>query len=288
MSSKIIKGMFGDINNQMDKFFHNNIIYYFIMKIYLFDVDGTLCESGKTISTQMAQILNKIVSDGVQIGIVGGGTYEKIIFQLNNMVKPHYIFSECGSVYHKLNLDNYILINKNNLRLESEYIKINILVKTCLKFISEVDYLVSGNFIDLRNGLIYVSLVGMVGTDEERENFIQLDKIYEYRTKLINLLKKQACELDIDEYLDICLGGSVGIAIYPKKWNKVQVLKWLGFETESGLGLGLDANLNEIHYFGDKYFPNGNDYEIISHNLIIPHPVDSPEQTLFLLENIEK
>ena len=246
------------------------------MKILLFDVDGTLCESSKIISNEMALMLNKLITNNYEIGIVGGGTFEKIQFQLNNWVSPHYIFSECGSVYYKLDVKSksYILINKNNLRLEPEYIKINKLIKTCLKFISSVDYLVSGNFIDLRNGLIYVSLVGMVGTDEERENFIKLDNIHEYRLRLIDLLKADAFKSHIGNYLDICLGGSVGIAIYPKKWNKVQVLNWLS------------PISNQIHYFGDKYLPNGNDYMLLSNELIIPHCVDSPEQTLLLLQKI--
>ena len=71
--------------------------------------------------------------------------------------------------------NQYELVNTNNIRLEPEYPEINKLVKTCLNYISQKDYLISGNFIDLRNGLIYVSMVGMVATDEERENFIVLD-----------------------------------------------------------------------------------------------------------------
>jgi HAD superfamily hydrolase (TIGR01484 family) len=239
------------------------------MQILLFDVDGTLCESGKNISENISEILNDLIKKNIQIGIVGGGTYEKILTQLNGLIKPHYIFSECGSVYHKLNLEfnNYVLINKNNIRLEPEYLKINILIKYCLKYISEVDYLISGNFIDLRNGLIYVSLVGMVSTDEERANFIELDKKHNYRTNLIKTLQEIAFNLNMENYIDICLGGSVGIGIYPKKWNKNQVLNWL------------DGTTDEIHFFGDKYLPNGNDYALISNELIIPHPVDSPEQT---------
>lgn len=248
------------------------------MKILLFDVDGTLCESGKKIQFEIANLLNKFIQMNIKIGIVGGGTFEKILFQLDNLVKPEYIFSECGSVYHKLNNHStnleYQLINKNNLRLELEYEKINLLVKTALKFISEVDYLISGNFIDLRNGLIYISLVGMVGTDEERENFIKLDKINGYRTKLIQILKIQAFELGLDEYIDICLGGSVGIALYPKKWNKVQVLQWL------------DLTNSHIHFFGDKYLPDGNDYELIINPAIIPHRVDSPIDTVQELEKL--
>jgi len=246
------------------------------MKLLLFDVDGTLCDSGKKICSQLAEILNEYINKNVEIGIVGGGTFEKIMFQMDNLVYPQYIFSECGSVYHLYNHDSksYTLINKNNLRLEPEYIKINNLVKICLEFISKAEYTVSGHFIDLRNGLIYVSLVGMVGTDEERNEFIKLDTIFNYRLELINLLKLKAEELELAEYLDISLGGNVGIGIYPKKWNKVQVLNWI------------DVKSTEIHFFGDKYLPNGNDYELMIQDKIIPHPVDSPDDTLIELKKM--
>lgn len=239
------------------------------MKILLFDVDGTLCESAKKITIKMANILKTFIKNNIKIGIVGGGTFDKILFQLDNMVFPDYIFSECGSVYHRLNSDNntYSLIKKNNLREENEYLKINLLVKNALKFISSVDYLISGNFIDLRNGLIYISLVGMSGTDEERENFIKLDKINCYRKLLIEQLKLKAIELNLEDYLDISLGGSVGIAIYPKKWNKIQVLNWF------------ELSKSSIHFFGDKYLEDGNDYELMTNVNIIPHRVDSPVDT---------
>lgn len=246
------------------------------MKLLLFDVDGTICESGKKLSLEMASKLNLLVNNGIEIGIVGGGTYEKILFQLDNLICPMYIFSECGSVYHlyDINTKSYKLINKNDIRHESEYKKINQLIKISLDFISKVEYTISGHFIDLRNGLIYVSLVGMVGTDEEREEFIKLDKIHLYRERLIHLLKIKANELELDEYLDICLGGSVGIAIYPKKWNKTQVLNWIATKN------------TEIHFFGDKYLPNGNDYELLTHKLVTGHKVDTPLDTLLELDKI--
>lgn len=251
-------------------------------KLLLFDVDGTICDSGKKISFQMASQLIKLVEIGCELGIVGGGTFDKIISQLDNKFNPKYIFSECGSVFNLFNssTNQYELINKNNLRLESEYPQINKLVKTCLNYISHTDYLVSGNFIDLRNGLIYVSMVGMVATDEERANFITLESTHNYRNELIQILQSQALELGIADQIDICLGGSVGIAIYPSKWNKVQVLDWINF-------VNFDQNnIYQIHYFGDKYLPDGNDYKLISHPDIIPHPVDSLEQTLSILADL--
>ena len=248
-----------------------------MIKILLFDVDGTICDSGKKISFSMANAIINLINLGCVIGIVGGGTFNKILYQLDNQVIPQFIFSECGSVYHKLNLQNaqYEQINCNNLRLEPEYMQINQLVKSCLKYISNVDYLISGNFIDLRNGLIYVSLVGMSATDEERIDFINLDKIHNYRKELIDTLKIQALELGIKDKIDICLGGSVGIAIYPTKWNKVQVLNWINY-----------TEYDTIYYFGDKYLPDGNDYELINHPNVVGYCIDNLEQTKTILENL--
>lgn len=246
-------------------------------KLLLFDVDGTICDSGKKITSYTANSITNLIKFGCDIGIVGGGAFDKILYQLDNQVVPEFIFSECGSVYHKFNsqTSQYELINVNNLRLEPEYTQINQLVKTCLRYISEMEYLVSGNFIDLRNGLIYVSLVGMSATDEERANFINLDTIHKFRKELIDTLISQAYELGIRDKIDICLGGSVGIAIYPAKWNKVQVLDWINC-----------GEYETIYYFGDKYLTDGNDYELINHTNITGCPVDSLEQTTNILNKL--
>lgn len=246
-------------------------------KLLLFDVDGTICDSGKKIGSNMTNSITNLINLGFIIGIVGGGTFNKILYQLDNKIVPKYIFSECGSVFNKFNTktNQYELINSNNLRLEPEYTKINKLVKTCLNYISEMEYLVSGNFIDLRNGLIYISLVGMSATDEERSNFIHLDSIYYYRKELIDILISQALELGIRDKIDICMGGNVGIALYPSKWNKVQVLDWIN-QTE----------YDTIYYFGDKYLTDGNDYELINHPDIIGYRIDNLEQTRNILDNM--
>lgn len=253
------------------------------MTILLFDVDGTLCDSGRKISKRMSFMLNKFMDihdkngKNILIGIVGGGTYEKIMYQLDNQIKPTYIFSECGSVYHKFNVcsNTYDLIHMNEIRKDKHYDKINLLIKTCLKYISNLNCTITGHFIDLRHGLIYVSLIGMNATCDERNVFIEEDNKHNYRLQLLNILRSQSTQLEIDNYLDICLGGKVGIAIYPKKWNKVQVLDLL--------------NINDnIHYFGDQYMPNGNDYDLLTNKNIIPHTVDNPIQTLYKLYQLYK
>jgi phosphomannomutase len=41
-----------------------------------------------------------------------------------------------------------------------------------------------------------------------------------------------------------------------------------------------------IHFFGDKAFPGGNDYEIFSDERTVGHAVNGPEDTMKLLKEI--
>ena len=245
-------------------------------KLILFDVDGTLTESGKIMEDKTFTLLEKISNQGFDLGIVGGGKLEKILTQVKNAYYFKHLFTECGCVYHKniganiLKLEN---IYTKNIRNHELYYKINILIKLALSFISKVDYVITGNFIDLRNGIIYISLIGMVAMDIERKYFIEKDKQNKYRTQLINILKNKAQELDITDKLTICEGGEVGIGIYPSEYDKIQVLEYLN-------------DYSEIHYFGDKYEKNGNDHNIINHNTVIGHPVKNILQTQNILNEI--
>jgi HAD superfamily hydrolase (TIGR01484 family) len=247
-------------------------------QIILFDVDGTITESGQKISTEMANILNQIKNNGFEIGIVGGGKMEKIIEQMDGKIFFHHYFSECGCVYYKNN-NNLSLelkeIYKKNIREHELYTKINILVKLSLNFLSNVDYTITGNFIDLRNGIIYISLIGLVANLDERSYFLSLDAKNNYRKKLLSLLHEKVKELNILEKVDIVEGGSVGIAIYPSEYDKIQVLEYFSKD-----------EYEKIYYFGDKYEINGNDYKIINHHNVIGFKTDNPECTLISLSEI--
>jgi phosphomannomutase len=234
-------------------------------KLLLFDVDGTISESGQMICPYIGDQLNLLKQGGYEIGIVGGGKFEKIVEQMGNITFHHY-FSECGSVYHDGSKRE---IYRKNIRQHPTYSKINVLLKTTLKFLSEVDYTITGQFIDLRSGLIYISLIGLVANNDERKYFLDLDVKNKYREKLLYILKEKAEELGISEKVDTVYGGSVGIAIYPKEYDKVQVLETI-----------TKTDYDEIHYFGDKYLENGNDYQLLNHSDTIGYRVDSPNETL--------
>ena len=113
----------------------------------------------------------------------------------------------------------------------------------------------------------------MNALEEERKHFIELDKKQNIRKQLINLLNNKAINLEIQDKIKILEGGSVGIGIYPIEYGKSQVLNLL-------------ENYIDIRYFGDKYTPQGNDYDIINHNKVKGYPVNSISDTLNILNTL--
>lgn len=244
--------------------------------LLLFDVDGTIAESGEKIKDDMANILASFKSENTEIGIVGGGQIDKILNQMDNRISFDHYFTECGCVYIR-SIDNGVFqVYKKNIREHKTYPKINILIKTALSFLSRVDYTITGNFVDLRNGIIYVSLIGLSANTKEREIFMDLDSNYHYREQLLSLLHNKARELDIIDNVDIVEGGRVGIAIYPKEYDKIQVLESLR-----------EDEYNKLYYFGDKYKVNGNDYQLINSDRVIGVKVDSVADTFEYLKKLQ-
>ena len=68
--------------------------------LLLFDVDNTIVESGKNITSEMITAL-QLLSKKYDLGILGGGTFEKIKNQLESsfFIFKH-VFTECGCIYH--------------------------------------------------------------------------------------------------------------------------------------------------------------------------------------------
>ena len=245
-------------------------------KLLLFDVDGTLVDSGKEIDSYMVSVLKEVKKNGYHIGIAGGGSIDKILNQMKSEISFEHYFSECGCVYYKNMINDKLALEKvyeKNIRNHELYHYINILIKKALDFLSKVEYTITGNFIDLRTGIIYISLIGMSANESEREYFKEYDKTYKIREQLLILLNQTAKCLNIEDKVSVLEGGSVGIAIYPCEWDKIQVLSSL-------------SQYKEIHFFGDKYEEGGNDYGLIHHKSVKGHKVNSKHDTYDLLKKL--
>jgi len=228
-------------------------------KLFLFDVDNTLTHSGQKLDVSMQNKLAELHNAGHCLGIVGGGTFTKICEQLGeSFEKFDHIFSECGCLYHYKSVLKYA----KNIKQHSSIDKIDRIIKQALLYLSSVSYRLCGHLIDYRNGIVYISCIGMDATLEERADF--LENHLHHRNKLLQIL----LALKIPN-ISIKKGGSVGIAVYPSEWSKAQVIDVLK-----------SFQYKEIYYYGDSDGVDGNDTELLNHSQVMGIVVKNPQDTL--------
>merc|ERR1712176_976301 len=133
-----------------------------------------------------------------------------------------------------------------------------------LRELAEIDIPVKrGTFIEFRNGMLNVSPVGRNCSQEERDAFEVYDKEHGIRPKFVNVLKQQFAEYG----LTYSIGGQISFDVFPQGWDKTYCLQFV------------EQDFSEIHFFGDKTYPGGNDHEIFESPKTAGHTVTSPADT---------
>lgn len=69
------------------------------------------------------------------------------------------------------------------------------------------------------------------------------------------------------------IGGQISFDVFPTGWNKTYCLQHI--ENDKKLPDGVDYST--IHFFGDKTFKGGNDYEIYEDSRTVGHSVENPD-----------
>eukprot|EP00877_Chromochloris_zofingiensis_P003603 jgi/Chrzof1/13243/Cz07g25280.t1 len=227
----------------------------------LFDVDGTLTVPRKTASKETLDFLQEL-RKYVKVGIVGGSDLSKIAEQLGENVLGayDYVFSENGLVAHQ----NGKQIAIQSLRKHLGEDNLKRLINFVLHYIADLDIPIKrGTFIEFRNGMINVSPIGRNCSQEERDEFERYDKEANVRPKMVEVLKEKFADLN----LTYSIGGQISFDVFPQGWDKTYCLQFV------------DKDFDDIHFFGDKTFKGGNDYEIFSSDKTIGHTVTSPAET---------
>lgn len=237
--------------------------------LVLFDVDGTLTPARLTISPEMKQTLEALRKK-VVIGFVGGSDLSKQVEQLGATVLDDfdYCFSENGLTAYKLGKE---LASQSFIGWIGDE-KYNKLVKFILRYLSDIDIPVRrGTFIEFRNGMINVSPVGRNASTQERNEFEKYDLEHKVREKLVNALKENFS----DYGLTYSIGGQISFDVFPTGWDKTYALQHVE-----------DEHFKEIHFFGDKSYKGGNDYEIYNDPRTIGHAVNEPADTIRILKEL--
>ncbi|ODV64339.1 phosphomannomutase SEC53 [Ascoidea rubescens DSM 1968] len=237
--------------------------------ICLFDVDGTLTPARLVISDEMKQTLEKLRKK-VVIGFVGGSDLSKQLEQIgpNVLNEFDYCFSENGLTAYK---------NAQKLASQSfiNWIgneKYNKLAKWILRYLSDLDIPVRrGTFIEFRNGMINVSPIGRNASTQERNDFEKFDLEHKIRETMVQELRKTFP----DYGLTFSIGGQISFDVFPTGWDKTYCLQHIQ-----------DEHFSEIHFFGDKTYKGGNDWEIYTDKRTIGHSVKTPEDTIKILNEL--
>nr|XP_019527110.2 probable phosphomannomutase [Aedes albopictus] len=233
--------------------------------LLLFDVDGTLTRPRVKIDDDFKEFLYKKVQPRATIGLVGGSDLEKMFEQLSGreiMEKFDYVYPENGLIQYEKGVE----VGRVSVAQHLGEDVLKRFINFVLKYFSELDIPIKrGTFVEFRTGMLNVSPIGRNCSAKERQEFFEYDNKHQIRQQMINVLKKEFSDID----LTYSIGGQISFDVFPNGWDKTYCLRHATKGT----------NFKEIHFFGDKTDPGGNDHEIFADPRTIGHKVTSPEDT---------
>lgn len=227
----------------------------------LFDVDGTLTRPRGEITPEMKSFMDSL-KVRVDVGIVGGSDLPKQQEQLGDDVLSQYPwnFSQNGLVAYRSGAP----LATQSLSAFLGEANIKRLVNWTLRYVADLDIPVKrGTFLEYRTGMLNISPIGRNCDREERDEFERFDKEAGVRKAMVEAMREQFKDLD----LTYSIGGQISFDVFPRGWDKTYCLQFL-------------TEYDEVHFFGDKTFEGGNDYEIFNHERTIGHTVTSPDDTM--------
>ena len=213
------------------------------------------------------------------VGYVGGSDMAKQQEQLGTPTLPvtslfDFCFAENGLTAFRLGQP---LASANFLAWIGEA-RYRALVDWCLVYIAQLDIPVKrGTFVEFRNGMVNISPVGRNASQAERDAFQAYDKEHQVRAAMVNALQEKFP----DYGLTYSIGGQISFDAFPTGWDKTYCLKHVEAEKERS-----GVEYKTIHFFGDKTFKGGNDYEIFEDRRTIGHAVANPEETMAELKKL--
>jgi len=209
----------------------------------------------------------------VVIGFIGGSDLKKIREQLQIGTEDvvhefDYSFAENGLTAYKLGKE---LPSQSFIGFLGED-RYKLLVKFVLHYLADMDLPIKrGTFVEYRNGMVNISPIGRNASIQERIDFEVLDLKNGWRATMVQALKDKFP----DYPLTYSIGGQISFDVFPNGWDKT-----------FALGRVEDEQFEEIHFFGDKTYKGGNDYEIFSDHRTIGHSVKSPADTIRILKEV--
>jgi phosphomannomutase len=128
----------------------------------------------------------------------------------------------------------------------------------------------TGNHIEIRPGLANFSIIGRGCTIDEREEYKEWDARHEEREAIVEYINEKFPAFEAQ------IAGETGVDIIRKGYDKSQIIHTF-------------SPYDEIHFFGDKMVPGGNDYSLmleVANSGNHAHHVKSWEETWSILVSL--
>ena len=215
------------------------------MKIYLFDIDGTLTPARQPMSKDFAEFFADFCEDN-KVFLCTGSDWEKVLEQV-----PPEVLNRCQGVFACSGNEYWTRRAKDVYTMEHHrpFEPPNELIADLNLFLESSDYPVkTSNHVEKRTGMINFSVVGRDCTQEQRENYYAWDKEHGEREKICSVLRKKYAP-----HLSFNIGGQISIDISPEDNDKSAAICDIREMYEEA----------KIHFFGDRLQPGGNDYPVL-------------------------
>lgn len=125
--------------------------------------------------------------------------------------------------------------------------------------------------------MINISPIGRNASIAERLTYETYDKAHNIRRDFVLALKEKFPDFG----LTYSIGGQISFDVFPTGWDKTYCLRHVEAEKElSGI------EYTRIHFFGDKTYKGGNDYELFEDKRTVGHSVENPDDTMRILKEI--
>ena len=128
--------------------------------------------------------------------------------------------------------------------------------------------------------MVNISPIGRNATNAERLEYEKYDLANNIRSKFVTALKENFPASE-GYNLTFSIGGQISFDVFPTGWDKTYCLRHVEAEkVRSGIVY------DKIHFFGDKCFKGGNDYEIFEDSRTVGHSVKNPEETMKVIREL--
>ena len=204
------------------------------MKVFIFDVDGTLTPSRKQIDSAFFAEFH-IFCCKFDVYLVTGSDRDKTVEQVGLD-----IYNRCKRVFNCSGADIY---DGNNSVYRSDWKPSDELISFLNDELDHSTFPIrTGNHIEHRPGGINFSILGR-GKDnmKGRDEYVKWDRNTAERITIADRIKNQFPNLNVQ------IGGQTGLDISDS--DKSQIIKYFSFD-------------DEIHFFGDMMEEGQNDYPL--------------------------